>query len=125
MASGPGYAERPEHQVQVAPEPARVRVTLDGETLADSAAALALSETGHGVVHYFPKADVAARLSPTSRSSYCPFKGEASYWSMEAAGRRFDDVVWGYERPYDEVAAIEGHVAFWLSKISGAKVERV
>ena len=126
MTSGPGYAERPEHTVTVAPEGARLRVTLNGEVLAESASALALAETGHGVVHYFPRGDVRmAALSPTAHSSYCPFKGEASYWSLTAGGRTFDDVVWGYEDPYDEVARIKDHLAFWLGKIPGARVERV
>ena len=126
MASGPGYAKQPEHEVKVSPEPARLRVTLDGETLAESADALALSESGYGAVHYFPTADVRmAKLSPTAHSSYCPFKGRASYWSLAAGGRTLENVVWGYEEPYDEVAAIKGRVAFWLAKIPGAKVERV
>jgi uncharacterized protein (DUF427 family) len=125
MASGPGYAKSPEHEVKVSPERARLRVTLDGETLAESADALALAESGYGVVHYFPRADVRAKLSPTTHSSYCPFKGRASYWSLAAGGRALDNVVWGYEEPYDEVAALKGHVAFWLAKIPGAKVERV
>jgi uncharacterized protein (DUF427 family) len=126
MASGPGYAQKPEHEVKVAPERARLRVTLDGEMLAESAAALALAESGCGVVHYFPKADVrTAKLSRTAHTSYCPFKGKASYWSLAVGGRTLDNVVWSYEEPYDEVAAIKGHVAFWLAKIPGAKVERV
>lgn len=125
MASGPGYAERPEHVVRAAPEPARLRVVLDGEVLAESSAAVALSESGLGVVHYFPKSDVRMeKLSPTAHASYCPFKGEASYWSLNAAGRTFENVVWGYEEPYDEVAAIAGHVAFWLAKVPGARIER-
>jgi uncharacterized protein (DUF427 family) len=126
MASGPGYARKPDHEVRVAPEPERLRVTLDGETLAESASAMALSESGYGVVHYFPKADVrTAKLSPTAHTSYCPFKGKASYWSLAAGGRTLDNVVWGYDEPYDEVAAIKGHLAFWLAKIPGAKVEPV
>ncbi len=126
MASGPGYAKRPEHEVKVEPERARLRVTLDGETLAESASALAVAETGYDVVHYFPKSDVAmAKLSRTAHSSHCPFKGDASYWSLSAGGRTLDNVAWAYEEPYDEVAALQGHVAFWLAKIPGAKVERM
>lgn len=122
MASGPGFAKRPEHRVTAAPEPARLRVTLDGETLADSAHAIALSESGYGVVHYFPKADVRMdRLAATTHSSYCPFKGTASYWSLAS----LENVVWAYEAPYDEVASIGGHVAFWLAKMPGARLERV
>jgi len=122
MASGPGYSKRPEHRVSVAPEPARLRVTLDGEVIADSARALALSESGYGVVHYFPKADVRMdRLAATAHTSYCPFKGTASYWSAAP----LDNVVWAYDAPYDEVAALAGHVAFWLAKMPGARLERV
>jgi uncharacterized protein (DUF427 family) len=124
MTSGPGYARKPDHEVRVAPAPERLRVTLDGETLAECASALALAESGYGVVHYFPKADVQmAKLSPTAHTSYCPFKGTASYWSLSAGGRTLDNVAWGYDEPYDEVAAIKDHVAFWLAKIPGARVE--
>ena len=126
MASGPGYAQRPEHEVKLAPAGARLRVTRGGETLAESAAALALSESNHGVVHYFPKADVRMDLlTPTAHSSHCPFKGDASYWSLETDRGALANVVWAYEQPYDEVAGIAGHVAFWLAKIPGATVERV
>lgn len=122
MASGPGYAKRPEHRVSAATEPARLRVTLGGETLAESARAIALSESGYGVVHYFPKADVRMeRLAPTAHSSYCPFKGVASYWSVG----QLANVVWAYEAPYDEVAGIAGHLAFWFAKMPGARLERL
>ncbi len=99
-----------------------MRVTFGGETLAESAHAFVLSESGYGVVHYFPKADVRMdQLQPTQHSSYCPFKGTASYWSLPSA----DNVVWAYEAPYDEVAPIAGHVAFWLAKMPGARLEKV
>lgn len=122
MASGPGYAQRPDHRVSAAAEPQRLRVTLGAQTLAESASSIAVSESGYGVVHYFPREDVRMDLlSPTAHSSYCPFKGKASYWSVGT----LDNVVWAYEEPYDEVAGIAGRLAFWLAKMPGARLERV
>ena len=118
----PGFASRPEHRVDLAPDHRRIRVVFAGITVADSAATLRVEETGHGPVHYFPAKDVRLDLmSPTAHHTTCPFKGEASYWTIEAPGRgeirRSENAVWGYPAPYDEVAGLAGYYAFYPSRV--------
>lgn len=119
----PGYATKPQHRVDLKPAGGRVRVTLGGETLADSRNATLMDESGHDLVYYFPRADVRmALLARTDHSSYCPYKGHAAYWTLEAGGRAAENAVWTYETPYDEAMPIKELVAFWLERIPGAKV---
>lgn len=116
--SGPGYAERPDHGIEIEAARRRVRVMAGGVAIADSVNALLLRETGYDPVFYFPREDVTGDvLGPTERTSYCPFKGEGSYWTLRAAGRRIENAAWSYETPYDEVEAIKGHLAFYPDKI--------
>lgn len=93
-------------------------VRVNGEVVADTAAALCLQEASYPAVQYIPLADVVQdRLIRTETSTYCPFKGEASYYSVTTdAGDIVDDVMWTYENPYPAVAAIAGHVACYPDK---------
>lgn len=118
----PGFASNPEHRVDLAPETRRVRVVFGGVTIADSSAALRVEETGHAPVHYLPEKDVRLDLMHrTDHHTRCPFKGEASYWTIEvpAGGevRRSDNAVWGYPTPYDEVRGIAGYYAFYPNRV--------
>ncbi len=122
----PGFASRPEHRVDLVPDHRRIKVIFAGTTVADSAATLRVEETGHGPVNYFPAKDVRLDLmSPTAHHSTCPFKGEASYWTIAAPGeapgqgetRRSENAVWGYPTPYDEVAGLAGYYAFYPSRV--------
>jgi uncharacterized protein (DUF427 family) len=118
----PGFAGNPGHRVDLVPDRRRVKVTFAGATIADSAATLRVEETGHGPVHYFPKKDVRLDLMrPTGHHTTCPFKGEASYWTIEVpAGsetRRSENAVWGYPTPYDEVADLAGYCAFYSTRV--------
>ena len=80
---------------------------------------LPVTETKHHPVWYLPLADVdAASIAATDHSTYCPFKGHASYWSLTTADGLLDDAVWAYEDPYDECAQLAGHVAFYANKVS-------
>lgn len=120
----PGFRSRPDHRVEVLPETRRVRVALAGAVLAESGAALVVVESGYPPVHYFARAHVAmALLTPSAHRTRCPFKGEASYWTLGVGGRAYPDAVWCYETPYDEVAALAGRLAFWLERIPGARLE--
>lgn len=118
MSSRPVLEPGPEHPIWVAPTPGRVRVRVGGEVVADTRAALRLEEATYPPVHYIPRKDVVERvLSRTDTRTYCPFKGEAAYYSViTAAGDTIDDVIWTYEQPYRAVAAIAGHVAFYPGK---------
>src|SRR5260370_13991415 len=103
----PGYAQKPEHRVDLLPETRRVRVTFAGAVIADSKAALRVEETGHGPVHYVPEKDVRLDLMrPTDHKTYCPFKGDCSYWTVEVGGGKAENAVWGYRAPYDEAGGV-------------------
>jgi uncharacterized protein (DUF427 family) len=107
----------PEHPITVEKNPGRVIVSLDGEQVADTREALTLSEASYPPVQYIPLADVNRELlTPSDRESYCPFKGEANYYSVPSAGERGLDLVWEYREPYDAVAEIRGHVAFYADR---------
>ena len=94
---------------------ARVRVTANGEVLADSRDALALKEGAYPVVYYFPRKDVRMeRLARTGHRSFCPFKGHASYWSLRGGA---ENAVWSYEDPYDDMVAIRERLAFYPDKV--------
>lgn len=123
VTSGPGYAKHPNHTVAVAPAGGVVRVSLSGQMIAETDAALELREATYPPVLYVPLAAVRpGALTPTDRTTYCPFKGEASYWTVSAGGETCENAAWGYKAPYDEVAAIKDHVAFYTDKV---KVEGV
>jgi len=119
--SGPGYKSHPDHTIELKPTQARVRVTVNGETIADTTAAVALHEDGHPPVYYIPRADVKMdRLVRTSHHTRCPFKGEASYYSLVPNGA--ENAVWTYEAPYDEVLPIKERLAFYPNKVDAITV---
>lgn len=107
-----------EHPITIEPTRGRVLVRVNGETVADTQAALTLRESTLPAVQYIPMSDVVQKvLTRTETTTYCPFKGEASYYSVTTgAGDTVDDVIWTYEQPHPAVAAIAGHVAFYPDK---------
>jgi uncharacterized protein (DUF427 family) len=106
------------HPITIEPTPGRVQVRINGELVADTTAALVLQEATLPAVQYIPLADIVQdRLTRTDTATYCPFKGDASYYSVTtAAGDTVEDAIWFYEEPYPAVAAIAGHVAFYPNK---------
>ena len=105
------------HPITIEPSNARVQVRVNGELIADTTAALELREATLPAVQYIPLADVVReRLVRTETSTYCPFKGTASYYGVTTGDDTVDDVIWTYEAPYPAVAAIAGHVAFYPNK---------
>ncbi|HTT79008.1 MAG TPA: DUF427 domain-containing protein [Stellaceae bacterium] len=119
----PGYATKPDHRVDLVPEARRVRVSFAGAVIADSTAALRVEETGHGPVHYLPAKDVRLELlQPTEHRTYCPFKGDCSYWTIEAGGRSAENAVWAYRKPYDEAASLADYYAFYQSRVDNIDV---
>ncbi len=118
MTERPVLEPTTEHPITISPTRGRVRVRVNGEIVADTDAALGLKESTLPVVQYIPFSDVVQDLlTRTDSSTYCPYKGEASYYSVTtAAGDTVDDVIWTYEQPYNAVAAIAGHVAFYPDK---------
>lgn len=112
----------PDHPITVAPNPARVVVTLGGHTIADTRAALTLREASYPAVQYIPRADVdMSLLERSTHTTYCPYKGECNYFSIPAGGERSVNAVWTYESPYDAVAGIKDHVAFYVDRVDGVE----
>lgn len=118
QADKPVKIPGPDHPITIAPNPARVVVTLGGQVVADTRAALTLKEASYPPVHYIPRADVdMAQLARTDHRTYCPYKGDCAYFSLPAGGARSVNAVWTYEAPYDAVRAIAGHVAFYPDRV--------
>jgi uncharacterized protein (DUF427 family) len=88
-------------------------VRAGGAVIGESSNAVELTEASHEPVIYFPRADIAmAFLEPSGRTSTCPHKGEASYFSIAAKSGLINDAAWSYETPKPGVEAIAGHLAF-------------
>lgn len=114
MSEKPVLVPDASHPITVVPNPDRVVVTLGEHKIADTTSALTLQEASYPAVQYVPLADVdPALLERTDHATYCPYKGDASYYSLVVGGETHDNAVWSYETPYDAVAPIAGHVAFY------------
>lgn len=108
----------PDHPITIDPNPARVVVSVAGRVIADTRSALTLREASYPAVQYVPRADVdLSLLSGTSHATYCPYKGDAAYYSIPVGGERSVDAVWTYEAPYDAVAAVRNHLAFYPDRV--------
>jgi uncharacterized protein (DUF427 family) len=105
----------PDHPITVEPAASRVVVRSGGKVIADTTAALTLREADYPPVLYIPLADVTPdTLRPTDTETYCPYKGDASYYTLATPDRGdIVDAVWTYRKPYDAVGVIAGHVAFY------------
>ena len=114
----PGYAGNPGHRIALEPSPRRVRAVFNGETVADSTRVKLMRESRHTPVYYFPLDDVRMDLmSRTGHATHCPYKGDASYWSLRVGGRAQENVMWSYETPFDEHPGMAGHGAFYWDKL--------
>jgi uncharacterized protein (DUF427 family) len=108
----------PDHPITIEPNAARVVVSVAGRILADTRNALTLREASYRPVQYIPLVDVdQTLLTATAHTSYCPYKGEAGYYSVPLGGEPSVNAVWFYEQPYEAVGAIEGHVAFYPDRV--------
>lgn len=121
----PGFKQYPNHRIAIRPAGVRVQVKLGGEVIADTRDAIAMEEAMGGktvapVVYYIPRKDVKMqRLERASQETYCPFKGQASYYSFKDGP---ENAVWTYEQPYDEMLAIKEFVAFYPDKVDSIAV---
>jgi uncharacterized protein (DUF427 family) len=108
----------PDHPISIEANPSRVVVTVGGKVIADTRAALTLREASHPAVQYIPRRDVdMAALTRSDHTSYCPYKGDASYFSIPAGGDRSLNAVWTYETPFEAMAQIKDHVAFYPDRV--------
>ena len=108
----------PDHPISIAPHPQRVRVTLNGRIVADTTRALALHETTYKPVFYIPREDAdMAVFERTSHSTHCPYKGDASYYSIRVGDKLAENAIWSYEQPFPAVAEISGLLAFYPNRV--------
>lgn len=115
-----GFKTNPQYRITFEPSPRRVRVKFNGEWIADSTNAHLLFETRHLPVYYFPRRDVRMDLlRPTEHHTFCPYKGEAAYWTVAVGDKVSENAVWGYPEPFEEVAQISDFVAFYWDRVEG------
>ena len=113
----------PDHPITIAANPKRVRVSASGVVIADTTDALTLKEASYPAVQYVPRSDVnMTLLARTERTTHCPYKGDANYFSINADGRTLANAIWTYETPFPAMAEIAGHLAFYPDKV---KIEEV
>jgi len=104
------------HTISTHAEDVHVEVRLDGELVASAQRPVLLEETGLPTAYYLPKSDLVLDARPIELSTHCPFKGDASYWTIDAGGRTHDAIAWSYEQPKEGAEEIKGHVAFFSDR---------
>ncbi|CAL8476216.1 DUF427 domain-containing protein [Caballeronia sp. S22] len=108
----------PDHPITVQPSPLHVIVKAGAHVIVDTTRALSLREASYQEVLYVPREDVdMTKLERTSHTTYCPYKGECSYYSIPSGGQKAANAVWSYETPYDAVASIKDHLAFYRDRV--------
>jgi uncharacterized protein (DUF427 family) len=108
----------PDHPITIERNPARIVVTVAGRIVADTREALTLREAAYPAVQYIPRNDVnMALLEPTDHATYCPYKGDCSYFSIPLGGSRSINAVWSYEAPYAAVTPIKDYLAFYPERV--------
>jgi uncharacterized protein (DUF427 family) len=108
----------PDHPITVAKNDKRVRVTFAGRAVADTRRALVLREASYKPVFYVPRSDAdMSQLRRTDHQTHCPYKGDASYFSIVADGRSAENAVWSYEQPFSAVGEIKEYLAFYSDRV--------
>ena len=113
----------PDHPITISPAEGKVRVMIAGRIVAESTRALRLEEKGYSPVYYLPPSDAdISLLVRTDHYSYCPYKGDCAYYSIPIGGSKSENAVWTYENPYEAVASIKEHLAFYPSRVDAIDV---
>ena len=108
----------PDHPISIEANPSRDVVTVGGKVIVDTCAALTLREASHPAVQYIPRRDVdMAALTRSEHTKYCPYKGDASYYSIPVGGDRSLNAAWTYETPFEAMAQIKNYVAFYPDRV--------
>jgi uncharacterized protein (DUF427 family) len=108
----------PDHPITIEKSDSRIRVSIAGRVVADTRDALTFREAAYPAVQYIPRKDVdMSLLERTDHTSYCPYKGDCSYYSIPLGGERSVNAVWSYEQPFDAVSQIKGYVAFYPDRV--------
>jgi uncharacterized protein (DUF427 family) len=112
----------PDHPITIEANPSRVVVTVGGKVIADTSDALTLREASYAPVQYIPRRDVdMSALARSEHTTYCPYKGDASYYSIPAGGDRSLNAVWTYETPFEAMTQIKDYVAFYPDRVDEIK----
>lgn len=123
MGKSPGHRKWPEHKVEEVEAPEPMRVTVDGQVVAESDAVVRVDEDDKPARFYFPRDAVKMELlEPSETTTHCPFKGEARYFHLRAGGKMLEDAVWTYEDPYDEHQGLRERLAFYDDKLPELEV---
>jgi uncharacterized protein (DUF427 family) len=124
MSGGPGYKRWPDHKVDLIKSDKHVLVIFNGEVVADSERTIIVDESGHSIVYYFPRSDVRMDyMQRTDHHTYCPFKGEASYYTLTVGDKKEENAVWTYEEPYDQVRELKNYLAFYANRVDKIEVK--
>jgi len=116
----------PDHPITIEPTAGRVVVTVGGRTVADTKSALTLREAAYPAVQYIPRSDVDMSLLDRSKTaSYCPYKGDAAYFSIIVGEDRRPDAIWTYEAAFPAVAEIESHLAFYPDRVDSIDIKHI
>jgi uncharacterized protein (DUF427 family) len=108
----------PDHPITISANPRRIRVTAGDTVIAETSHALSLKEASYPAVQYVPRADAKMELlKRTERVTHCPYKGDASYFSIAADGKTIENAIWTYETPFPAMAEISGYLAFYPDKV--------
>ncbi|MDW7672483.1 MAG: DUF427 domain-containing protein [Bacillota bacterium] len=101
-----------------------VKVIGGGMTIAESTNSFRVLETSHPPVYYIPKEDIAMTyLEKTSKTSYCEYKGKATYWNLKINCTVIHEAAWSYELPVPVYRAITGYLAFYAEKVDACYVD--
>ena len=118
IATKPVKIPGPDHPITIERNPARIIVSIAGRVVANTREALTLHEAAYPAVQYIPRKDVdMALLDRTDHTTYCPYKGDCSYYSIPLGGERSVNAVWSYEAPYAAVAPIKDYLAFYPNRV--------
>jgi uncharacterized protein (DUF427 family) len=113
----------PDHPITISPAGGKVRVTVAGKIVAESTRALRLEEKGYPPVYYLPRRDAdMSLLERTTHYTYCPYKGDCTYYSISIGGVKSEYAVWTYETPYEAVADIKEYLAFYPTRVDAIEV---
>ncbi|MGY5803701.1 DUF427 domain-containing protein [Rhizobium sp. LEGMi12c] len=113
----------PDHPITIEEKRAHVTVSVAGKVIADTHEALSLKEASYPAVIYIPRKDVdMSLLEKTSHETYCPYKGECSYYSIPAGGERSVNAIWSYENPYPSVTRIKDYMAFYPDRVDSIDI---
>jgi len=113
----------PDHLITISPAGGKVRVTVVGQVVAESTRALRLEEKGYPSVYYVPRNDAdMSLLVRTTHYTYCPYKGDCTYYSIPIGEAKSEYAVWTYEKPYEAVIKIKEHLSFYPSRVDAIEV---